>query len=124
MRKKTIQPRREPSGDIERAKISNCLLRLNGITGKPPAPFERPNAKMDFFVLELGFHDEASDFCTYTMKALKKHAAFIRKMQAAGASVTLFVEYAASEYGLRFESPFLRCLAEAGISLECCAEAT
>jgi len=65
--------------------IINSLLRLNGIAGEPPLPFERPNDKMDFFVLELGWRADVETWCAHTIKVLNAHAKFLRHMHAAGA---------------------------------------
>jgi hypothetical protein len=97
--------------------ITNSLLRIDGIQGLPPSPFERPNDKMDFFVLELGLHEDVQGWCARTAKTLTAHAELLRQMCRAGAKVTLFVESASRV--LRFESSFLSILAEAGIALEC-----
>ena len=99
--------------------ITNSLLRVDGIAGLPPSPFERPNEKMDFFVLELGLHDHLEGWCAYAAEALKVHAESLQKMRAAGASLTLFVECASILPVLRLPAIFLRLLADAGISLEC-----
>lgn len=103
--------------------ITNSLLRLNGIAGSPPSPFERPNDKMDFFVLELGIHEDVGSWCARTTEVLKGHATILRQMSAAGAEATLFMEFASSMPVLRLESSFLNVLAKAGISLECYHEA-
>jgi hypothetical protein len=98
--------------------ITNSLLRLNEVTGLPPSPFEQPNEKMDFFVLELGIADDVNSWCARTVEALSMHADFLRKIAALGARLTLFVESQSSEPVLRFEASFLNSLAQAGISLE------
>ncbi len=100
--------------------ITNSLLRLDGVTGTPPSPFERPNDKMDFFV---GLHEDVGSWCARTAETLSSHGEFLRKMRAAGAEATLFVESASSVPVLRFEASFLSLLAEAGISLECSHDA-
>ena|SRR5207248_8216796 len=96
--------------------ITNSLLRLDGVTGLPPLPFERPNDKMDFFVLELGMQKDVASLCTGTAEALRTHAEFLHQMRAAGAKAALFVESALPV--VRFEASFLSILAEAGIALE------
>ena len=73
---------------------------------------------MDFFVLELGMDDDVNSWCARTVEALSTHAEFLRKMGALDAKLTLFVESRSSVSVLRFETPFLNCLAQAGISLE------
>jgi len=98
--------------------IANSLLRLDGVTGLPPSPFERPNDKMDFFVLELGVHGDVDGWCIRTVKALGKHGASLRQMSAEGAEATLFVKTASSTPVLRLDRTFLSVLAGAGISLE------
>lgn len=100
------------------ALITNSLLRLDGVTGEPPSPFERPNDKMDFFVLELGLHDEVGSWCARTAESLSRHAELLGQMRAAGAKATLFVECASSVPVLRLDTSFLSVLTEAGISLE------
>jgi len=90
--------------------IANSLLRLDGVTGLHPSPFERPNDKMDFFVLELGVHGDVDGWC--------KHGASLRQMSAEGAEATLFVKTASSTPVLRLDRTFLSVLAGAGISLE------
>jgi hypothetical protein len=99
--------------------IPNTLLRLNGVTGEPPSPFERPNSKLDFFVLELGQHDSVDRWCLHVAQALRRHAELLRDLRQAGARATLFVEFASSMPVLRLEASFLSLLSEAGISLEC-----
>lgn len=103
--------------------ITNSLLRLDGVTGEPPSPFKRPNYKMDFFVLELGRHDDVEGWCIRTTEILIRHADLLRRLRRAGAEATLFVESASSVPVLRFDASFLKFLAEAGISLECSHEA-
>ena len=103
--------------------ITNSLLRLDGVTGEPPSPFERPNDKMDFVVLELGLHENVHSWCARTAETLSRHAEFIGQMRAAGAEITLFVESASSVPVLRFDAIFLSVLAKAGISLECSHDA-
>lgn len=99
--------------------ILNSLLRLDGVTGEPPSPFERPNDTMDFFVLELGQHNSVDGWCAHTADTLRCHAELIRRLRGAGAKASLFVAYAASVPVLRLEVSFLRLLCEAGITLEC-----
>ena len=96
--------------------ITNSLLRLDGVTGLPPSPFERPNDRLDFFVLELGMQKDVASLCTGTAEALRTHAEFLHQMRAAGAKAALFVESALPV--VRFEASFLSILAEAGIALE------
>jgi hypothetical protein len=98
--------------------ITNSLLRIDGVTGIPPSPFERPNEKMGFFVLELGTHTDVSKWCARTVKVLSRNQEFLRKIHTEGAQVTLFVESASSAPVVRFEASFLSLLAGAGIALE------
>jgi hypothetical protein len=99
--------------------ITNSLLRINGVTGEPPSPFERPNKEMDFFVLELGLNDDVVSWCARTEEVLSKHTGLLRQMREAGAEATLFVGWASSVHVLRLDSAFLSVLTEAEISLEC-----
>jgi hypothetical protein len=87
--------------------------------GSPPFPFEHPNEKMDFLVLELGIHDDEEGWCARTIATLNAHADVLRQMQRAGAKATLFVESGSREPALRFAPSFLSVLSEAGITLEC-----
>lgn len=102
--------------------ITNSLLRLDGVSGSAPSPFERPNDSLDFFVLELGIDDDVADWCIRTSATLSRHSELLRQQRRAGAVATLFVESAASLPVLRFDASFLKTLAEAGISLECSRE--
>ncbi|HEY5894492.1 MAG TPA: hypothetical protein VIT91_14815 [Chthoniobacterales bacterium] len=99
--------------------IINSLLRIDDVTGVPQPPFERPNDKMDFFVLELGLDDDVGNWCARTTEILSANAEFLGRMRGAGSNVALFVESAASVPVLRFEASFLGVLAKAGISLGC-----
>ena len=103
--------------------ISNSLLRLDGVTGEPPSPFERPNDTMNFFVLELGQHGSVASWCAHTAEALNHHAELLRRLREAGAEASLFMESAASMPVLRLEASFLSLLCEACISLECSHDA-
>jgi len=99
--------------------ITNSLLRLDGVVGSLPAPFERPNEKMDFFVLELGLESNVDRWCGRTAETLRRHADLLRQARASGATLSLFVESARSVPVIRFTASFLAVLAVAGISLEC-----
>ena len=104
--------------------ITNSLLRLDNVAGKPPPPFERPNDKLSFFVLELGRHDNVQRWCVQTTESLRRHAELLRNLRRGGAEPTLFVEFASSMPVIRLEASFISFLAEVGISLECAHEAT
>ena len=104
--------------------ITNSLLRLDGVSGPAPSPFERPNDKLDFFVLELGLHDDVEAWSARTTETLSRHSEVFRRLRDAGAEATLFVESAASLPVLRLDASFLSILADAGISLECSREDT
>jgi hypothetical protein len=99
--------------------ISNSLLRLDGTKGEPPPPFERPNDKMDFFVLELGEHRDVDSWCACTAKILQRHAVILRRQSQSGAKANMFVGYGGWPHVLRLEASFLRQLSEADVSLEC-----
>ena len=71
---------------------------------------------MDFAVLELGSSDDLAVWCARTTQTLTEHAGPLHRMRSAGARLTLFVE--SDSHVLRFESSFLRTLAEAGVALE------
>ena len=98
--------------------IANSLLRMDGVTGQPPEPFERPNNKFDFFVLELGIDEEVESWCARTTDTLKRHADLIEQMRQRGAKATLHIDHESTPV-LTLDASFLRVLAEAGISLEC-----
>lgn len=100
--------------------IPNSLLRVDGTKGEPPAPFEHPNKKMDFFVLELGEHQNVQSWCACVMEAIRLYREMLGRLSQDGAAVTLFVECGSSLPVLRLEAPFLTMLSEADISLECC----
>ena len=100
-------------------EITNSLLRLDGMNGKPPFPFERPNQQMNFIVLELGQHKTVSGWCAYTKEILIRHGELLRQLRGAGAKASLFVECDASVKVLRIEASFLVLLSEAEIALEC-----
>lgn len=100
--------------------IPNSLLRVDDTKGAPPAPFERPNKKMNFFVLELGQHHDVGSWCVCATKAICRHREVLRRLCQTGAAATLFVECDASLPVLRLEVSFLTMLCDAGISLECC----
>jgi len=78
---------------------------------------------MDFFVLELGLHDDVGSWCALTAEILSSHAEFLRQMRAAGAVLTVFVEFTSALPVFRLDTSFLRVLADAGISLECSYDA-
>lgn len=103
--------------------ITNSLLRISGVKGEAPPPFERPNKGMDFFVLELDSSNDVVRWRARTEEILSRHAELLGQMRAAGAEATLFVEWASSIGVLRLDAAFLSVLAEAGISLECFHEA-
>lgn len=98
--------------------IINSLMRIDGVSGAPSLPFEQPNDKLDFWVLEIAPHDEVSTWCERTAKTLSVHSEFLRKMQASGATATLYVTFAAATPVFRLEADFLSVLGDAGIALE------
>lgn len=98
--------------------IINSLLRLDGTTGEPPSPFERPNHHMNFFVLELGQHESVAGFCAHVSENLFRHEESLRRLRGTGARATLFVECVASLKVLRLDTPFLAALCQAEIALE------
>jgi hypothetical protein len=100
-------------------EITNSLLRLDEMEGEAPFPFERPNQHMNFIVLELGQHKTMSSWCAHTEEILIRHRELLRKLRAAGAKASLFVECDASVKVLRIEAAFLVLLSEAEIALEC-----
>lgn len=101
--------------------ISNALLRINGVQGKPLRPFEQPNEELDFWVLEIS--SPASDtvklWCSRVIGTLKEHAPLLSTWRSTGSTLTLFVEFAEPEPVLRFEADFLKALSDLGIALEC-----
>jgi hypothetical protein len=100
--------------------ISNALLRINGVQGKPPLPFEQTNEVLDFWILELS--SPASDtvdlWCARVTRMLKEHAPFLSKLRSTGSTLTLFIECAETESVLRLETDFLKTLADLGVALE------
>jgi hypothetical protein len=101
---------------VTAALITNSLLRLDGVAGSLPSPFERPRSDMDFGVLELGVSDDLAVWCGRTMRILTEHADLLHRMRSAGTKLTLFVE--SGSHVLRFGPSFLQALAEAGVALE------
>lgn len=100
-------------------EITNSLLRVDGMKGEPPVPFERPNQHMNFIVLELGQHKTVSGWCAHAEELLIRHGELLRQLREAGAKASLFVECDASVKVLRMEASFLVRLSEAEIALEC-----
>ncbi|MEY4483135.1 MAG: hypothetical protein RL693_587 [Verrucomicrobiota bacterium] len=100
--------------------ISNALLRINDVQGKPPLPLEKTNEELDFWVLELASPaiDTAELWCVRVTRILKKHAPFLSTLRSNGSTLTLFVECAATGSVLRLEADFLKTLADLGVALE------
>ena len=104
-------------GVMTAPRITNSLLRLDGISASLPPPFERPHADLNFSVLELGANMDMSAWRTRVVEALTTHEAILREAQRSGASTVLFVE-STSVTPVRFDAEFLRILADVGIALE------
>jgi len=98
--------------------ITNLLLRLNCANGTPPPPFERTNEGMDFWILELGQHQDVGGLHSCVEQALHRHVALLRRLRQEGTTATLFVEKASSLHVLRLESSFIELLSEFGVALE------
>ncbi len=100
--------------------IFNSLLRISNIAGEPPAPFEKPNATMNFWVLELPAPAEGSvtEWFTLITALLTSHAAVLSESQSKGAHLTLFIATSTSRLVFRLEAAFLKVLADMGIALE------
>lgn len=100
--------------------ICNALLRIDGISGEPPSPFERPRRDLDFWVLELPDKDlSINDWCARITPVLLCHAEQLQQAHLAGGRSCLFVELSPGVPVLRLEITILRLLADLGITLEC-----
>ena len=100
--------------------IFNSLLRVSHITGEPPAPFEKPNATMNFWVLELPAPSEGAvgEWFAQVTAVLASHALVLAESQSQGAQLTLFIASSTSRLVFRLEVAFLKVLADMGIALE------
>ena len=98
-------------------RITNSLVRVDGITESIPAPFERPRDDMNFAVLELGSDMDVPVWQRRVVDAVASHESLIRDAQRGGASVVLFVE-STSSTAVVFDAAFLRILGGADIALE------
>ncbi|MDD5260545.1 MAG: hypothetical protein PHD76_01730 [Methylacidiphilales bacterium] len=100
--------------------IHHSLLRIDRVTGEPPAPFERPNEKLDFWVLELPNADKGDIASWYSRvsEILKAHAPLLSQLHSTDAQLALFIETAGDDPVFRLEAAFLKMLADFGISLE------
>ena len=105
---------------MARSRIFNSLLRIDGATGEPLPPFERPNVDLSFWVLELQGRDsvDIARWCAQTAEVLINHTELLQQLRLTGARFTLFIESAATEPVFRLEAPFLKIIADIGISLE------
>ena len=100
--------------------ICNALLRVNGISGEPPSPFERPRPDLDFWVLELPDQNlSVTDWCAQITPILRLHAEQLQQVHLAGGRSCLFVELPLGVPVLQLEVAFLRLLADLSIALEC-----
>ena len=100
--------------------IYNALLRVEGISGKLPSPFECPRPDLDSWVLELPDSNlSVSDWCTRTTQVLSNQMELLQRAHLAGVQPSLFVEFSTDVPVLRLEATFLRLLADLGIALEC-----
>ena len=104
--------------------ICNALLRVDGISGEPPAPFERPRHDLDFWVLELPDQNmSVAEWCAQVTPILHRHAEELQQVHLVGGRSCLFVQLSSGVPVLRLEAIFLRLLAVLGIALECALDA-
>ena len=104
--------------------ICNALLRIDGISGEPPSPCERPRRDLDFWVLELPDQNlSVSEWCAQITPILRRHAEQLQQAHLAGGRSCLFVQLLPGVPVLRLEATFLRLLADFGIALECALDA-
>ena len=102
------------------SSIHNSLLRIDNTAGVPPPPFEQPNAKMDFWVLEFpsSHGDDVASWCARAVEFLESHSQLLSQLRGTGKRLTLFLEPGASERALRLEPLFLKALADHEIAIE------
>lgn len=98
--------------------ITNSLLRVDRVVGKPPPPFERPNKLMDFWVMQLPEHADVDVWCSQIVQLLTEQAELLRQRRDAGSALTLFIQSDHKIPVLRLDTAFLKTLVELGISLE------
>ena len=104
--------------------ICNALLRVDGISGEPPSPFERPRRDLDFWVLELPDQNlSVAEWCAQVAPILHRHAERLQQAHLAGGRSCLFVQFSSGVSVLRLEADFLRRLVDLGIALECALDA-
>lgn len=99
--------------------IENALLRIDGISGEPSPPFERPNSGMDFWVLELQQYDaDVAQWFSETARVIQSHGGLLRELRGRGAQISLFVAPAEAVSVFALGPEFLAVLSENSISLE------
>ena len=99
--------------------IVNSLLRIDNVRGEPPLPFERPNAPMNFWVLELpDGHDSFRKWTLQVARLLRTHSKLLRQLRRKRAALTLFIQTEGGPEPLRLDVKFLNQLSELEISLE------
>jgi hypothetical protein len=100
--------------------ISNSLLGIDNTAGNLPVPFERPNEKVDFWVLELSHPktDDLARWCSRTSKVLTDQTHLLSKLCSMGSRLTLFIEVSAADPVPRLEAAFLKILTDRSIALE------
>ena len=99
--------------------IVNSLLRIDNVRGEPPPPFERPNAPMNFWVLELpDGHNSVRNWTLRIARLLRKHSKLLRELRRKRAALTLYIQTEGGPEPLRLDVEFLKLLSGLEISLE------
>lgn len=102
--------------------ITNALIRIDGVKGSPPAPFEKPNDQFDFWVLEIGLPLRVKSEKAQAV-ILKKTLNRAKKILVAkipkSADITLFLEFDSQQLSsYKLDHSMVSTLAAFGGNLE------
>jgi hypothetical protein len=94
--------------------IQNVLLRLDRVSGIAPPPFENPNPKMAFWVLEISIPRKSKN----PFNIIQKKISEVSTLIPAHCLRTLHIEHSYADSVFRIPESLISVLAECGCSLE------
>jgi hypothetical protein len=103
---------------VKTPPIQNSLLRIDDVPGDALKPSERPNEKLDFWVLELQCHYlTVAKWCSVITQILKRNADILVGLHKKGYPVILFIT-PAENVVCKLSPELLGLLSELNINLE------
>lgn len=101
--------------------VLNSLLRIKGVKGDPPVPFEKPSEKADFWVFELtGLPEPLTKWQARILPILRRHMRRLTEWRKPGIRFFLHVQTVAPVAMLPavFEPALLKILSQIDCTLE------